>query len=347
MANKVWKDDKLAVFCLELGLSLNSGIPVNEIIYMLSEGEEGKKEREQMMLIYKSLENGNSLTKALEDSKAFPVHMIDMISIGEKTGNADKVFMVLSEYYNGKKETKSAFKSAFTYPAVIAIMLLIVLFVLLSQVLPIFKDTFNNLGLEMSPIAMSLMNFGLGFTKYFSVILILILVFCLIALLIYANDSLRIKITDKLDGFFSGTNIGKKLAIYNFASSLKLVLSSGMDIDESLKTIKEHTTNKFVIDKIDKCIENLNSGESISEAISSAGLFPPLYSRMISVGFKTGKTDEVMKEIVERTKSDLSASITHVTERVEPTIVIVMSLIIGLVLLSVMLPLMGIMTAIS
>ena len=347
MASKVWQDEKIAAFCLELGLSLKSGIPVNEIIYMLYEGEADKRKKEQLLTIYNSLEDGDTLTKSLSTSGAFPLHLTDMISIGERTGNSDKVFLALSEFYNGKKDTKATLKSAFTYPIIIAVMLLIVLFVLLSQVLPIFSETFKNLGLSMSPFATSMMNFGVGITKYFMVILAVILAIFVIGILIYANDKMRVKLSDFFEKLFSGSSISKKFATYNFASSLQLVLSSGIDMEESLKIIKENTKNKILLDKIDKCIKELQNGESISEAVSDSGLFPPIYSRMLSIGFKTGNTDVVMEEIINRTKSDLSQSISNIAERVEPTIVIIMSLVIGLILLSVMLPLLGIMTAIS
>lgn len=126
-----------------------------------------------------------------------------------------------------------------------------------------------------------------------------------------------------------------------------MALASGMDTFSSLKMISEIVENKAMEDKIEVCRQALSEGDNMAEALTKAGIFSNLYSRMIGVGFKTGNIDVVMSKISEDYDKATDKKLAGIIAVLEPTLVIILSLIVGMILLSVILPLIGIMSSIG
>ena len=127
-----------------------------------------------------------------------------------------------------------------------------------------------------------------------------------------------------------------------------MTLSSGMNIDDSLDMATRLVPGAVMQEKIMQCKrEMLLESKSFADASLSSGLFAPLYCRMIAVGFRTGNIDPVMEEVARRSAEQVDDKIEAMLNRIEPTLVIIMSVMVGLILLSVMLPLMSIMSAIG
>ncbi len=126
-----------------------------------------------------------------------------------------------------------------------------------------------------------------------------------------------------------------------------LTLSSGMDTYEGLGLVKKLTGDDDMKNKIDQCKELLLDGDSFPEALEKTEIFTSFYAQMVSVGFKSGSMDQAMKQVSERIEKDTERRIYSLISVLEPTLVIILSLIVGMILLSVILPLMGIMTTIG
>ena len=142
--------------------------------------------------------------------------------------------------------------------------------------------------------------------------------------------------------------IGKLIASSRLADALVMTLSSGMNIDDSLDMATRLVPGTVMQEKIMQCKrEMLLESKSFADASLSSGLFAPLYCRMIAVGFRTGSIDPVMEEVARRSAEQVDDKIEAMLNRIEPTLVIIMSVMVGLILLSVMLPLMSIMSAIG
>ena len=155
----------LSSFCMEMALCLKAGISLNEGLFMLASDETDKELKEMLDGLYKSMDGGASLEDSMKDAGCFPKYVVDMVEIGTKTGRLESVLRALSAYYTRQEQITRSIKNAVVYPFVLMFMLLLVVGVLVTKVLPIFNDVFNELGAEMSPVAVSIMNFGTGVTK--------------------------------------------------------------------------------------------------------------------------------------------------------------------------------------
>ena len=139
----------------------------------------------------------------------------------------------------------------------------------------------------------------------------------------------------------------ESVACERFAGGLALTLGSGMDTYASLDMVAQLVDNKKMQQKILICKNALQAGSNLAEALSQSGIFNNLYSQMIAVGFRSGNVDSVLQKIADRYQERTDHKLQSIISVLEPTLVIILSLIVGLILLSVILPLMGIMTSIG
>lgn len=139
--------------------------------------------------------------------------------------------------------------------------------------------------------------------------------------------------------------IYEELAACRFASGMALTLSSGLNPDRSMELVHSLNDDPVFQKKLDLCQNEINEGKDLSQALFASGMFSGIYARMASIGSKTGSMDQVMEQIAELYQDDIDTRMNNVLAVLEPTLVILLSLIVGVILLSVMMPLMGIMSS--
>ena len=147
--------------------------------------------------------------------------------------------------------------------------------------------------------------------------------------------------------FFATKDLREKIAVSRFASGMALTLKSGLDTDQSLDMIESLVGHPGLQAKIRQCRELTSEGMNFPDALAKSKIFTGIYAKMISIGFKSGVMDEVMAKAADQFDDEIQTRVSRMVSMIEPTLVAVLSIIIGLILLSVMLPLMGIMSNIG
>lgn len=338
---------ELAAFCSQFAILLKGGItPVESLRILLSDTEDSASKALLQQLIDSVME-GNRLALAMEESKAFPKYVVTTVKLGEEAGSTDEVFTSLGEFYEREAAIRENIASALTYPLVMIFMMIVVILVLITKVLPIFNRVFIQLGTEMTGFAASLLNFGDSMTKYGLISLVL-----LIALLVFYIIVTRTETGKKFgERLFSSMPLTKKLyeeiAIGRFAGGLALARSAGLDTFVGIDLVSELVENKKTLEKIKIVRNGLSEGDNLAEALKRANMFSNVNNRLISVGIKTGDDDVVLKRIAEEYSKKSEKRMNLLISIIEPSLVIVLSIVVGLILLSVILPLMGIMANIG
>lgn len=340
-------NQEIASFCGQTAMLFQAGItPVESMQIMLSDSKstEGKAVIEAIL---KTCRKGESFANALKDSDVFPDYVLHMIAIGEESGNLDDVMQSLADYYEREESISDSIRSAVSYPFIMIGIMLLVIFVLLGKVMPIFNQVFIQLGSEMSGISASLLQIGISLNRYSLLILIVLAILVLVYLLSVKTKRGR-TISRKFLSIFPPTkSFYEKLAAGRFASGMALTISSGMDTYTSLDMVSVLTEHTGMQKKIAECKEAIKQGANLSEALTGANIFSNLYARMVSVGFKTGSIDTVMNKIADHYDKETERKIRSIISILEPTLVIILSVIVGFILLSVIFPLMGIMSSIG
>lgn len=338
---------EISTFSSQMGMMISSGITVDEALRLLADDSETEEGRELVTKIYETLEEGNTLHESMEQSGLFPKYVLDMVHIGEQTGNLDNVFVSLSEYYEREENIAEGIKQAVTYPFIMIVMMVCVIVVLLVKVLPIFSQVFEQLGTSMTGISASIVNLGTTLSRYSAVFIGIFAV--LVVLFLYFTKSVngKQKLQDFAASFPLTRNLYDKIASGHFASGLALAISSGFSTEEAIKMVADLITNKQYCKKIAHCQSLMSEGTIFSDAVVKSDIFTGAYGRMVSVGFKSGNLDKVMANVAVRYEVDVDREIGHFVSILEPTLVAILSILVGMILLSVMLPLMGIMSSIG
>ena len=349
-ANKkrhVFDSEDISLFCAQLTLILKSGISVYDGICAINENIKNTAANKVLKQIEEDLEANMPFYMALKNRKVFPEYMVNMIEIGEKSGNLDSVIDSLSAYYSRDKQLKRNIRSAVIYPLILVLMMSVVIAVLVVKVLPIFTQVFNSLGVDIAQSTNTNIAIGTAFVKGLFIIMMLLLFTAFVFYLyskITGKTALFVKIFSKLH--FT-RNLMSKIASSRFASAMAMLLSSGYNTDEALEMTSNIITGDDIKERIDICRKNISEGASFAEAAQKTSLFPGIYSQMVSIGVKTGNLDNVMRKLADIYNDEVDISINRAISLIEPCLVGFLSLIIGAILISVMLPLMGIMSSIG
>ena len=338
---------EIASFCRQMALLMKAGITPSDGIDILMEEQNDPTARKILSSISQVLTSGEKFHVALNMSGVFPDYVIHMVTIGEESGNIDVVMDSLADYYEREDSIQANIKNAVSYPLIMVFMMLIVILVLVIKVLPIFEQVFAQLGTNMSGFSQSLLNAGNILNKY-SIVFVGILVLLALLFFYYSYTTGGKKAFGRLMEKFRPTKkLLEELESERFASGMVLTLSSGMDTYESLSLVKRLVETDAMKKKIETCSTLLLDGDSFPEALEKSKIFTSFYSQMVAVGFKSGSMDKAMKQIAERFEHETERKIFSLISVLEPTLVIIMSIIVGMILLSVILPLMGIMSTIG
>ena len=342
--NHMLSAEELAAFAAQLSLTVKTGIPLSEAVMILLEDAETEAAKKLLGKMLEALEKGDPLAYALKQTLVFPAYMTQMIEIGETSGRLDRVLDSLHRYYKREDSIGKNVKNAITYPAIMLVILIAIIIILVTQVLPIFSQVFNTLGGEMTPMAQGAMRIGEAISNS-SLVLVAIIVAIAIAIVIMRMTAVGRRGLAAL-GQKLFRQMTDRMGAAKFASGMSLMLASGLDADRSVELALPLMTNPKMYAKVERLQEMTRAGESFAGSIVATKIFSSMQGRMLTLGFKSGNLDNVMEQIADDYEREVDDGLDRLISIIEPTMVAILCVIVGLILLSAMLPLLGVMSAI-
>lgn len=337
-------NSETSAFCSQIAMILKSGISSTEGIAIMLEDTDKNDEKQLLTTIYDTLTQTGSLHEALQETHAFPDYMLSMVDIGERTGRLDEVMGSLADYYEKEAGLAQTIKNAITYPCIMIFMMLAVILILITKVMPVFEQVFLQLGTRMSGPSRVILNIG-TFLNTHSIVLIIIIVVLIAIAIILIKTKIGQNFISKLAARFGGSkNLSEKISAYRFAGGMALTLSSGLTPEECLNLASSLIDDGAYKDKIKTCQQAVENGEDLYQSLLTCGVFSGVYTRMAAIAARTGMMEEMMLKIAAHFEEEIDQKISRILAIIEPTLVIILSVIVGIILLSVMLPLMSIMS---
>ena len=336
---------ELSSFCSQIALILSSGLPLYEGMETLAESAKGSENEGLYKNASDAVNQTGTLYEALKQDERWPHYLVEMVGIGEQTGQLEKVMNGLATYYGREDRIRGAIINAVTYPLVLGIMLVLIVLIMLWKVLPVFRRVLNGMGVGMTSSGRTLMNVGsaIGWVVLALVGLALVAV---IVCAILMRTSARGKVLAALSHLFPPIHrVSMKLASSRVASVLSMMLSSGFPTSEAFRLLPSVVSGSEAAGKVEAIRKSLDSGATFADAVSESKLFDPLENRMIRMGVAAGREDQVMGTVAELYEEQVEDSITQLVSIIEPTLIALLSVVIGAILLSVMLPMAGILTS--
>ncbi|MEF2836892.1 MAG: type II secretion system F family protein [Oscillospiraceae bacterium] len=334
---------ELARVCREFALLLGSGIGTAEAAFLLAR-EEQMPLGQLLNALGQYMDEGHTLAEAMELSGSFPEYVRIMVRIGEETGHLEQTLTGLADYYEENHRTLRQIRSAVGYPAMVFVLMLLVVGVLLVKVLPVFDRVYGSLGTRLTGPAAGLLYAG----QLLDSALPMLLVLAAGAAALWLRPSFREKLTAFWRQRYGDRGIARKFNNARFARALALGLSSGMDVENSL-TLAGTLLAEIpgAAQRRETCVRSLEEGASFADALAAAQLIPPAQCRLLQAGIRGGIGDRVMETVAEALMEDARESLERIISGIEPVMVLISSLLVGLILLSVMLPLADILAVLG
>ncbi|MBQ6837026.1 MAG: type II secretion system F family protein [Clostridia bacterium] len=340
-------EEEISIFCMQAAYLLKAGVPLYDGLSAGMSDMKNKRIQQVFSSVGESIMMQNTLEKSLRDTDCFPEYVCSMVGLGEVSGRLEDVFLSLSSYYDKEKRIKNSLKQAVTYPAALFFIMSLVVSVLVFKVLPMFARIFAQLGGSVSSAAESMMNFGKA-AGIFALIIILAIMAAAVFVIIYGkSEKGKVKLEETAIKMPFIRDIVSKSSAVRFASAMSLALSSGSCLDEAMTMASDVMENSVVREKIIAVKNEIYSGISFGALLEKVEVFPAMFSRMAGIGMKTGNLDEAMKRLSGIYADELEDSVSSLIGAVEPILVGIIALVVGMILVSVLLPLTGVMAAIG
>jgi type IV pilus assembly protein PilC len=338
----------LPIFCRELYQLVRTGIPIAEGLSMLREDETDSDARSWLDALCTSTEEGMPLAAALRESGAFPAYMTDMVALAEETGRLEDVLLSLQRHYDRQLRMAADIRGAVAVPVTLFAVMVAVVILLVTQVLPVFDRVFAQLGVRMGAVATGMMNAGAVLAKAGTGIAIALVVIAAAALAVALARPLREKFTAWFRRSFGGRGILGQMAVSRFASSMSMAVASGLSMEESVALSAKLCGGAREIDeKTEQCRKDIEEGGSPADALAKSGLFSGRDCRLLKLAEQTGSLPDTLEDLAQRQEEESLRRIDRTVGAIEPAIVVITSALAGVILLSVMLPLMGLLSTIG
>lgn len=338
----------LAWLCEQIALVQRSGILLPEGIELLAESADQPRMKRVLDEMASRVQKLVPLSEAMQKMDLFPAYLVRMVRIGEVSGNLDQVLSGLADFYLRDSELRKKMRNALIYPLVLLLMMLAIIVLLVVRVLPVFSQILSSFGGSMPPFSQGLLTLGVFVTTH-AVWLVPLIIFVIVGLVLWfrlSETGRRLNDRTVLRLPALGP-LYKRLYASRFSISMYYLLRSGIDFDAALSMTESVMDNRVVAERISLCREKIRKGMDPFEALQSIDLFPRLFVRMLALGSRAGSLDTVMDKIAKAYENEVDTRLSRLTSLVEPFLVIILSIVVGGILLTVMLPLVEIMSSIG
>jgi type IV pilus assembly protein PilC len=270
-----------------------------------------------------------------------------MVRAGESSGMLDDILDRLSEYLEKTSSLQKKVQSALVYPAIVSCMALGITLLMLLKVVPIFKNIFEGFGAKLPGPTMVLITISDALQKYF--ILIAIVAAGLgYAVVKYINTD---KGRMKFDGLMLKLPVFgilmRKVAISKFTRTLSTLIKAGVPILSALEIVGKTSGNKVVEMAIENVRTSVREGENIAEPLAKSRIFPPMVTRMVSVGEQAGELEKMLSKIADFYDEQVDTSVGSLTSMLEPLIIAFLGIVIGSIVIAMFLPIFKLTTVVG
>ena len=343
---KYLRDEALTALCGELALLLHAGLDIAGGLAMLAEDAEGP-DRELLAALCRDAGEGLPLSECMERSGAFPPEVCAQVRCGERTGRLEETLSAMAESGESRLRLARQLRSALLYPSILFLLMLLVIGVLLIRVLPVFEEVYASLGGGMTGLAGGLLRLGEWLAAALPWLAPILAVLAALGLAFAGSQRFREEALRRWSGGRWGDRgVSRKLQDARIAQSLSLGLRSGLSGEEALALAAPQCA-PAAGERCHRAEKLLAEGLGFAEALRQGEALPPAACAMLALGIRSGSGDTVIREIARRLTEEGENALRERAERVEPALVLAASVLVGIILLAVMLPLLRVMSALG
>jgi type IV pilus assembly protein PilC len=335
----VRKKEEMVLFTRQLATMIGAGIPMLESLEILQEQAESKQFAMLLDQVINEVRGGQDLSTAISrHPKVFSDVYVSMIKAGEASGQIDDILERLADYMEASQRLKRDIKSAMTYPVVSLVMIFGITAFLMMGIVPKFKEVFASLDVELPGLTVAILAVS-DFTQENWALIMGGMVLAGFGLHVYKRTDKGSRQWDwlmlRLPVFGP---LFRKVGLSRFSKTFSTMLKSGVPILGALDIVADTAGNRIIKEAVVKARESVRQGDSLARPLADSPVFPPMVTRMIGIGEKTGSLEQLLEKISEFYDEQVRATVKALTSLIEPIMIAVMGVMVGTICLSVFLP---------
>jgi type IV pilus assembly protein PilC len=342
------KSNDLVVFSRQLATMVDAGLPLIQSLQALYEQTDHPGFNAVIGQLISAIEQGASFSDALgQHSKVFSGLFVNMVRAGEASGTLAEILDRVAGYLEASAALKRKVKSALIYPAVVTTMAIAITILLMVKVIPVFENIYKSFDSALPLPTQVLLGIS-RFMRTWFLAAIGMLVGGIFALRMWINTETgrfrfdRFKFTLPVFG-----ELIKKISVSRFSRTLGVLVRSGVPILSALDIVGKTAGNKVVEAAVDEAIEEIKRGENIAEPLAASKVFPPMVTRMIGVGERSGKLEVMLEKISDFYDDQVNAAVAGLTSLIEPLLIGFLGIVIGGIVICMFMPLFKLATIVT
>lgn len=333
------KIKELAVMSRQFAVLIQAGVPIVQCLDILTDQVENKHLKIVMRQIYQDVEIGTSFSEALEKhGDTFPPLYARMVNAGEVGGILDVVMNRLADYYERENDLRNKIRSAMTYPVVVLCVAVLIVIFLMTAVVPVFANLFEDMGGQLPALTQVVMGISTALTTYWYLIMIFgfTLIVAVTSYFRTPKGQMRLHRFQLRVPVMGPLMI--KLEVARFTRTLGSLLQSGVTLMESLRVVERIISNQVVAEKITEARLKVREGVRLSEPLRESGIFPRIMTQMLVVGEETGTMDDMLEKIAHFFDKETENSLQAAMSLLEPIMIIFVAVIVAVIVIAIVIP---------
>ncbi len=342
------KAKTLAIFTRQLATMIDAGLPLVQSLDILAEQEENATFKEVLIQVKDDVESGMTFAAALKKHpKAFNDLYTNMVVAGEEAGTLDIILNRLATFIEKAEALRRKVKSALMYPMIVTFVAVVVVGILMVFVIPTFEKMFREAGQQLPGLTQLVVDMSKFTRDHILIVIAGIIVLIFAIRYIRKTEKGRKAIDGLLLRFPVFGILLRKVAVARFTRTLSTLMQSGVPILDGLQLVAKTSGNKVIEDAVMEARENISSGENIAEPLARSKVFPPMVTRMISVGENTGALDQMLNKIADFYEDEVDTAVAGLTSMLEPLMIVFLGGVVGTIVIAMYLPIFNMANAIQ
>lgn len=333
----------LSIFCKQFASLIKSGVSISESLDILADHVSNRKLRSSIKDIYRLIHTGKTLSEGFRlQGKCFPDILTRTIEASEFSGTLDISLERMAVYFQKEYALTQKFKKAITYPIILTITAIIVVFFMIQIVIPQFVKLFQSYEVELPLPTRILLSISNLITSHSIVLLIFPFLIYIVMIYIRSRSVSRIWLHGILLKLPLIGGLTQKLLSARFNRILAMLISSGISITHSLDVTAKSIGNAYIEQALKTVMDEVRKGRGLGYSLKKIDIFPSIISRMVSVGEEGGRLEEMMENMADFYEIEFEASIEKIITLLEPLITIILGGIVVIIVLAIVMPIFDI-----
>ncbi|MEO4053316.1 type II secretion system F family protein [Solibacillus sp. CAU 1738] len=334
------KNQEFVIYCRQFATLIRAGVSIVEATNILARQSTSKQLKKALEQVEEDVRSGISFSQAVgKHPKVFPELFTNMMRSGEATGDIDETLERLANMFEKQYNLKKKVQSTLTYPAVLMVITVVIVFFLLIFIVPTFVSTFDEIGADLPLITVLTVALSEWLQKFWWIVIGTVIIAVVTFNSLYKkNKQFHFAINLALLKMPIFGSLFQKSAIARLMRTLSSLFSSAVPILQAL-TISEKVSGNPVIGKVVlEARSSLEKGSTLSEPLEKSWIFPPLVTSMTQIGESTGSLDYMLEKIADFYEDEVDRSVDTLKSLIEPLMILVLAVVIGLIVAAIMLP---------